>query len=97
MWLMLASNILLWHYKNTLLSSLISIHYEKPMNTLEDIERSGLPVLVTKNNVAHWLMATDPRPTIKSIFKKTTEGMYRGRERLYPFPGGKFPDWVTEG
>ena len=97
MWLFMATNILIWSYKNTLLSTLVTINYDRPLNTLADIETSGLPVCITKNNAPHWLMATDPRAIIKRIFKKTLEGVYRGRPRLYPFPGGAFPDWVTQG
>ena len=87
MWLMLTSNILIWSYKGTLLSTLVPIYYDNPINTLEDVDRSGLPVLITKNNVVHWLMKTDPRSTINNIWQKRI---------LYPFPGGKFPDWVTQ-
>ena len=87
MWLMLTSNILIWSYKGTLLSTLVPIYYDNPINTLEEVDRSGLPVLITKNNVVHWLMKTDPRSTINNIWQKRI---------LYPFPGGKFPDWVTQ-
>ena len=87
MWLMMASFLLLASYRGTLLSTLVPIYYGKPINTLEEVESSGLPILVAKNTAPHWLMATDPRPTLKKIFKKAT---------LYPFAGGKFPDRVTE-
>ena len=87
MWLMMASFILLASYRGTLLSTLVPIYYERPINTFEEVERAGLPIFITKNNAPHWLMATDPRPALKKIFKKIT---------LYPFPGGKFPDWVTQ-
>ena len=63
------------------------IYYESPINTLEEVDRSGLPVLISKNNVIHWLVETDPRATIKNIWKKRI---------LYPFSGGKVPDWVTQ-
>ena len=87
MWLMLTSNLLIWSYKGTLLSTLVPIYYESPINTLEEVDRSGLPVLISKNNVIHWLVETDPRATIKNIWKKRI---------LYPFSGGKVPDWVTQ-
>ena len=83
---MFASNLLLWSYKSTLLSTLITIYYENPINTLEDVDRSGLPVMVPNNTVLHWLIATDPRPTTKSIFKKSV---------LYPFNGTN-PAWTTK-
>ena len=87
MWLMLTSNLLIWSYKSTLLSTLVPIYYDKPINTIEEVDRSGLPVLITKNNVVHWLMKSDPRSTINKIWQ---------RRILYPFAGGKFPDWVTQ-
>ena len=87
MWLMLTSNLLIWSYKGTLLSTLVPIYYESQINTLEEVDRSGLPVLISKNNVIHWLVETDPRATIKNIWKKRI---------LYPFSGGKVPDWVTQ-
>ena len=83
MWLMLASNLLLWSYKSTLLSTLILIYYENPINTLEDVDGSGLPVLIPKNSAPHWLMATDPRLTVKRIYRKSV---------LYPF-NGTLPAW----
>ena len=86
MWLMFASNLLLWSYKSTLLSTLITINYENPINTLEDVDRSGLPVMVAKNTVLHWLIATDPRPTTKSILKKSV---------VYPF-NGTTPAWTNK-
>ena len=86
-WLMLTSNILIWSYKGTLLSTLVPIYYENPINTLEEVDRSGLPVMIPKNNVISWLVKTDPRSTIKNIWEKRI---------LYPFSGGKVPDWVTQ-
>ena len=78
MWLMFASNILLWSYKSTLLSTLVTIYYEKHIITIEEVERSGLLVLVPKNTAPHWLFATDPRPTAKRIFNESY---------VYPFNG----------
>ena len=85
-WLMFASNLLIWSYKSTLLSTLIPIYYENPINTLEDVDSSDLPVTVPKNTVVHWLLATDPRPAAKSIFKKSV---------LFSFNGTN-PAWITK-
>ena len=67
---MFASNLLTLSYKSTLLPTLIQINYENSINTLEDVANSDLPVLVPKSTVVHWLLATDPRPTAKRIFRK---------------------------
>ena len=86
MWLMFASNLLIWSYKSTLLSTLIPIYYENPINTLEDVDNSDLPVMVPKSTVVHWLLATDPRPTAKRIFRKSVLFSYNGIT----------PDWVLK-
>ena len=83
-WLMFASNLLIWSYKSTLLSTLIPIYYENPINTLEDVDNSDLPLLVPRSTVLHRLLATDPRPTVKRIFRKSV---------LFSFNGTP-PAWV---
>ena len=82
-WLMLASNILTWSYKSTLLSTLISISYENPIDTLSDVDRSDVPVMVPKSTVVHWLLATDPRATAKRIFNKAELYAYNGTRPLW--------------
>ena len=71
-------------YRSTLLSTLIPIRYEKTIDTLEDLDASGLPLLVPNNTAPHWLIKTDPRPVAKIIFSKST---------LYPF-NGTIPEWT---
>ena len=83
---MFASNLLIWSYKSTLLSTLIPIYYENPINTLEDADNSDLPLLVPRSTVLQRLLATDPRPTAKRIFKKSV---------LFSFNGTP-PAWVSE-
>ena len=73
-------------YKSTLLSSLIPIQYETTIDTLEDVERSGLPVLVPENAAPRWLMKTDPRPTVQRI--------WQNNRILYPF-NGTTPSFVV--
>ena len=87
MWLMLTSNLLIWSYKGTLLSTLVPIYYENPINTLHEVDSSSLPVMMPNNTVISWLVETDPRTTINNIWKKRIS---------YPFSGGKVPDWVTQ-
>ena len=73
-----------------LLSSLIPIRYETTIDTLEDMEDSGLPILIMKNTAVHKLIASDPRDAMKQVYK---------RSMLFPLspaePGG-VPGWVAE-
>ena len=57
-------------YKCTLLSSLVSIRYEATIDTLEDMEQSGLPLLILKSTTMHKLIASDPRENMKQAYKK---------------------------
>ena len=83
MWLFCASNVLLWSYKSTLLSTLVPIYYEDPINTFDDIERSGLLVLVPNNTAPHRLMAADPRPIVQRIFRKATLYRFNGTTPIH--------------
>ena len=85
-WLMFASNLLTWSYRETLLSTLIPIYYERSIDTLEDVDNSDLPLLVPKATVVHRLLATDPRQIAKRILKKS---------EFYPF-NGTAPAWVSQ-
>ena len=77
-------SILLLGYKSTLLATLIPINYEKPINTVDDLANSDLPLLVAEKTAQPWLLATDPREAVKRIFRKSV---------LYPF-NGTVPAWV---
>ena len=57
-------------YKCTLLSSLVSIRYEATIDTLEDMEQSGLPLLILKSTASHKLIASDPRDAMKQVYKR---------------------------
>ena len=75
-------------YKSTLLSSLISIRYEATIDTLEDMEQSGLPLLILKSTTMHTLIASDPRETMKQVYKRRTLFQWSPSE-----PWG-VPGWV---
>ena len=70
-------------YKSTLLSTLIPIRYEKQIDTIQDMDESGLPFLIPGGTVLQWLGATDPRPAMQSIMK---------RHELFPFDGQIRPE-----
>ena len=76
-WLFLG-NVLSMAYKSTLLSTLIPIRYEKTLDTIEGLEKSGLGLLIAGGTVLQWLAATDPRPSMGRIID---------RSEIYPFNG----------
>ena len=73
-----------------LLSSLISIRYETTIDTLEDMEESGLPMLIVKSTTMHKLIASDPRDAMKQVYKRSILFQWSQTE-----PGG-LPGWVAE-
>ena len=88
-WIFVGS-LLTLAYKSMLLSSLIPIRYETTIDTLEDMDDSGLPILIMKNTAVHKLIASDPRDAMKQVYKRSI---------LYPVsptePRG-VPGWVME-
>ena len=63
--------MLTWGYKSTLLSTLITIRYEKPINTLDDLDRSGLPFLLVRWSASQITIANDPRQIMKRIYSRS--------------------------
>ena len=84
-WLICA-NFLLMGYKSVLLSSLVSIRYEDTIDTLYELERSNLPLLIPKGAGLVEPLEKDPRPIVKKIFNQS---------KLYPYAGDT-PDWVYD-
>ena len=78
-------NILTLGYKTTLLSSLIPIRYEDTINTIYDIDKSGLPLLMIESTTVVDFIRTDPRKVMEHLFK---------RKILYSIGGGGIPRWV---
>lgn len=77
-------------YKSNLLSSLIPVRYEATIDTLQDLEQSGLPLLILNSTTALKLVASDPREDMKQVYKKSV---------LFPLsplePWG-VPGWVLK-
>ena len=69
-WIILGS-ILALAYKSNLLSSLIPIRYESTIDTLQDLEQSGLPLLILNSTTALKLVASDPREDMKQVYKRS--------------------------
>ena len=65
-WLVMA-NILSHVYKGSILSSLININYEEPIDTIEQMVESGLPFYVLGNSAAVWVTETDQREMVKTL------------------------------
>ena len=58
--------------------------YEKTIDTVADLDNSGLPYLVAAKTAPHWLVMTDPRPAVRRI-----------AQRVEPVPfNGTLPAWV---
>ncbi len=77
-WLLAAVFISL-SYKSTLLSGLIQLEYRRPVDSLSDLLRSGLPLLLPRGTVPMRLMATDPRPVVQKIYNRSVVGFeYNG-------------------
>ena len=86
-WMVLGS-ILTMAYKSTLLSSLIPIRYEATIDTLDDMDKSGLPLLIIQQTTFHKLIASDPREAMKQVYKRSILFPYSPTE-----PWG-VPAWV---
>ena len=79
-------NFLLMGYKSLLLSSLVTISYEDTIDTLEDLDKSGLALLLPEGLGLVDLFENDPRPIAKRIF---------GQSIMVPYDGGT-PEWAWE-
>ena len=54
-------------YRSTLLSTLVAIRYDDPIDTIHQMVESGLPFGVLENSAIEWLAKTDPRDTMKVL------------------------------
>ena len=61
------ANILSHIYKGSILSSLININYEQPIDTIEQMVESGLPFYVLGSSAAVWVTKTDQREMVKTL------------------------------
>ena len=74
-------------YKSTLLSTLIPIRYEDTIQSLDDVHRSGLPLLIPEGTVIHKFLLGDTRKTVQQIYDRSI---------VYPYKGGNKMDWYTK-
>ena len=85
-WIVLG-NILTLGYKTTLLSSLIPIQYEDTIDTISDLYKSGVPLLLAKATTTVDYVERDPRKMMADISKRTI---------LYSLNNGRSPPWVLK-
>ena len=83
-WLFL-SHVLILGYKATFLSTLVVIRYSDPINTFEDMDRSGLPLLLPKGTAVHKTIAGDKRGTVKQTYKRSLVYQFTGTNENIPW------------
>ena len=69
-WLV-SANFLLMGYKSVLLSSLVTILYEDTIDTLNDLDRSNLPLLIPQGFGVLEPLEKDPRPIVMRILNRS--------------------------
>ena len=69
-WIFLG-NLLTMSYKSTLLSTLVTIRYNEPIDTLAELDKSGLPLLIIRGSANFGAFQSDSRPEIKKIYNRT--------------------------
>ena len=63
--------MLTWAYKSKLLSTLVTIRYNKPINTFADLDSSGLPLVISEGSVDHLAFEDDQRDIMKKIYSRS--------------------------
>ena len=76
-WLIMG-NVLSNVYKGALLTSLINIRYPKPLDTMIQMEESGIPFYCLRNTALCWLAKTDPRPAGIKLNERLFEMPFSG-------------------
>ena len=71
-------NIISNVYKGALLSSLISIRYTDSLDTMIQMEQSGIPFYCLGNTALCWLAETDPRPVVKKLNERRFDMPFSG-------------------
>ena len=72
-------------YGSCLLSTLVPILYEETIDDLNDLDNSGLPLLVVKGSAVHDYISHDPSPLMKRIFNRTILLTIEGGVPQWPF------------
>ena len=72
------ANIISYAYKGSILSTLIAIRYEEPLDTIEQMVDSGLPYYVFGNSAGVWVTKTDPRNMTKKLNVRRVDIYWEG-------------------
>ena len=83
LWLFMG-NFLLMGYKSNLRSSLIAINYKDKLTTLDDVAKSGIPLMIANSTINKALLASDPRLVVQHLYKNG---------EIYAW-NGSTPTWV---
>ena len=85
-WIFLG-NVLTMAYKKSLLSSLIPIRYEDTINSIDDLDKSGLPLMLGMGSKFHRQISSDSRPIMRRIFNRSI---------LVTLDKNGIPKWVSQ-
>ena len=68
---------------------MIKIDYEKTIDTIDDMLKSEIPIMMTNSTILPLLLANDPREKMKALANKVE--FYEMED------GGKSPDFIEKG
>ena len=85
-WIVLG-NFLTFGYMSTLLSQLVAIRYENPIDTIGDMDKSGLSLLIPRGAAIEYLIGEDPRPAVQRIFN---------RSMIFSYNGSHYPPFIDD-
>ena len=77
-WIILG-NFLTMGYKSNLLPTLVTISYDKAIDALVDLERSGLPLVIPGGGTIEKAIEKDGRPLMKQAYKKGIKYTFNGK------------------
>ena len=86
MW-MLTAFMLTISYKSVLRAMLMKIEYGETIDTIDDMLKSGMPLMIAARTAIPTMMASDPR----------TKELNKISEQFEMTPSGGIPEWVEEG
>ena len=66
-------------YKSALLPSLVTISYDKTIDTTADLGMAGLPLMISGGTAVHDAIKADERPLMKKIYKSSIVYPYTGK------------------
>ena len=73
-------------YKSVILANMMSIEYEKGIDSIDDMLDSTKPLMVIRSMQP--LFATDPRPQVIELSRKV---------KYFDFENARFPQWILDG